>query len=257
MGEMSKAKATAAVFAAARKAADENKINDFRDLAREAGVEGRPGGWIYRTETAERPMCQGWARLAADLLLGKLPELFSAMLDAMTAKPTPEPIVVPAPAVEFAGSHAFRPGTEDPYRCDFADCGARVDSRNHDGWPPLSGSDAPVATSPLHRIDDAFEQIQRAARELAKPPDRPDPATDDLDKLVQRLQARINYGALRCVLQVLDDWTSNAARSASFEEGALPLEPGQVTFTRAAVRSMVNDAAIELGTAQVWNGDDA
>lgn len=39
-------------------------------------------------------------------------------------------------SMEFAGSHAFRPGTADSRRCDFPDCGARGESPNHNGWTP-------------------------------------------------------------------------------------------------------------------------
>jgi hypothetical protein len=65
-------------------------LDEFRDRARAAGVEGRPGGWIYLSSTAGKPIGQGWAAFATFLLDGLTPKA-RELRDAMDATPgTPE-----------------------------------------------------------------------------------------------------------------------------------------------------------------------
>jgi hypothetical protein len=54
-------------------------LREFRDLAKAAGVDARPGGWIYRSDNSRRPLARGWAEFAAAVSDGMWPDIARGM----------------------------------------------------------------------------------------------------------------------------------------------------------------------------------
>jgi hypothetical protein len=68
-----------------RDAASSGNVRKFRELATAVGIDGRRGGWIYFSDTATKPICQGWQKLASDLLVSSYLPWERKLIDAMAA----------------------------------------------------------------------------------------------------------------------------------------------------------------------------
>lgn len=80
---------------------------------------------------------------------------------------------------------------------------------------------------------------------------KPDPATeDDTAELFDRVLRRVRYETLRAFLLVLDEWVAGGKNNHAGSDHSGELEPCWETFHASDIRTMVNDTARELGTAE-------
>jgi hypothetical protein len=147
------------------------------------------------------------------------------------------------PAIgEFAGSHAFRPGRADARHCDFADCGARAESPNHNGWAPRE-IEFPTPVCPdaeagkphaAHRIAGTWRDDCPGVRHVGRSC-CPSTEGDVHDRSCKTDEARAQ-------------WAPRAARSVVHVEGAsAPIREALDRVSVAAYEAV--EAAIEAATS--------
>jgi hypothetical protein len=113
-----------------------------------------------------------------------------------------------------------------------------------------TASRLPAVTLDLTRVDgDALlEHVRNAVR---APAPQADPATeDDTAELFDRVLRRVRYETLRAFLLVLEQWVAGGKNNHAGSDHSGELEPCWETFHASDIRTMVNDTARELGTAE-------
>lgn len=134
-------------------------------------------------------------------------------------------------------SQIFMPGRVQPIAKSWPDLVERL------AW----GGSAPEDVA---RLSIRMARIKRDTAPRL-PAFRADPATeDDTAELFDRVLRRVRYETLRAFLLVLEQWVAGGKNNHAGSDHSGELEPCWETFHASDIRTMVNDTARELGTAE-------